>query len=151
MPQESDVIEVLSDWPFPEPGAPEPQIRADDTKLSLRYSTRDNRIAVIGFPLVEIIKFGSPNDEALGGHPLMKNGLEFYAVHRVKKSSWIAELEEQNSIHPRHDKQRFLEGLHHYIFTFHDSTLELVAVEGEYWKPAIFLVDSEEEVQNVLL
>ena len=40
---------------------------------------------------------------------------------------------------------------HHYIFTFHDSTLELVAQEGELWKPEITTVSSEEDAQKLFI
>ena len=80
----------------------------------------------------------------MGGHPLIKNGLKYYSVHKVMNSSWIAELEKQNSVHPQHNKDFFLTDKHHYIFTFHDSTFELIATEGEYWKPIVKVVNTEE-------
>lgn len=140
-----DKVSVLNDWPQPETGAPEPRIFADDTRFVLRYYTQNEKIAVIVFPLTSIFKFGSPNDEALGGHPLINNGLEFYSVHKVANSTWLASLEKQNSVHPRHNKMSYLKDKHHYIFTFHDSTLEVVATEGEYWKPVVTVVETEDE------
>lgn len=145
----SDEIEVLEDWPQPDAGAPEPRVYADDTRFVMRYYTQNDRIAVINFPLVSIFKFGSPNDEALGGHPLIQKGLKYYTVHKVANSSWIAELEKQNSVHPQHDTNRFLKDKHHYIFTFHDSTLELVANEGEYWSPIVNVVSTEVEANKL--
>ena len=142
-------ITVLNDWPKPEAGSPEPRVYADDSRFVMRYYTHDDNIAVIIFPLVSIVKFGSPNDESLGGHPLINKGLEFYSVHKVENSTWIAELEIQNSVHHRHDKDFFLRDKHHYIFTFHDSTLELVATEGKFWKPVIKVLASEEEAQKI--
>lgn len=143
----SDKVIVLKDWPQPEAGAPEPCIYADDSNFVIRYYTQNRKIAVVVFPLADTIKFGSPNDESLGGHPLIKSGLKYYSIHKVVNSSWIAELEKQNSVHPQHDKNKFVKDKHHYIFTFHDSTLELVATEGEYWKPVINIVNSEEEAK----
>lgn len=147
----SDRVLVLKEWPQPEPGAPEPQVFADDTIFVLRYYTGKEKIAVIVFPLANVFKFGSPNDEALGGHPLIKNGLKYYSVQKVENSSWIAELEKQNSVHPQHESKRFLKDKHHYVFTFHDSTLELVATEGEYWKPIVNVVESEEEAKKLFV
>ncbi len=146
-----DKVKVLEDWPKPEAGAPEPCIYADDTSFVMRYYTHDEKIAVIAFPLVSIFKFGSPNDESLGGHPLIQKGLEYYSVHKVENSFWIAELEKQNSVHPRHDPGRYLRDKHHYIFTFHDSTLELVVTEGEHWKPVINIVATEEEAKKLFI
>lgn len=49
---------------------------ATDTQLCLRYYTTGEEIAVVHFPLIKKIQFGSPNDEALGGHPLIGLGLK---------------------------------------------------------------------------
>jgi len=144
-------IIVLNDWPKPEAGSPEPCVYADDSSFVIRYYTHDENIAVIVFPLVSIFKFGSPNDESLGGHPLINNGLEYYSVHKINNSTWVTELEKQNSVHHRHDKGLFLRDKHHYIFTFHDSTLELVATEGKFWKPVIKVLASEEEAKQAFI
>ena len=37
------------------------------------------------------VKYGSPNDEARGGHPLMKYGLGFDGFFEVENSPWIKE------------------------------------------------------------
>jgi hypothetical protein len=132
---ETKVI-VLENWPQPH-SVSEALVFATETELLLRYATANDAVAIIKFPLVRIFKFGSPNDEALGGHSLYSKGLKFYRVHRVENSPWIDALEKQNSVHPRHDKQRFLKDTVHYLFTFQDSTLECIAVEGEFWKPVV--------------
>jgi hypothetical protein len=135
----------LPDWPQPNGGAPMPEVFANDSSLSIMYLTADDKYAVAHFPLCSVFIFGSPNDEALSGHPLYGKGLQFYSVHRVENSSWIDLLERRNAIHPRHDKKTFLENKQHYIFTFHDSTLECVVNEGKYGKPEIqeFLTENE--------
>jgi hypothetical protein len=79
-----------------------------------------------GTGLVELVrciatKFGYPNDEALPGHPLYKQGLSYYGVYEVRGSSWIKQMEEQNCV--SFPKFRGW-GIRHFIFTFHDSTLE---------------------------
>src|SRR5690349_20300166 len=91
----NEVAVVLPDWPQPTTVA-EPRIRADDTTLTVRYRTDDEKFAVIRFPLRSYVVFGAPNDEALGGHPLASYGLQFYAVHEVKNSSLIQMLERRN-------------------------------------------------------
>jgi hypothetical protein len=70
--------------------------------------------------------FGSPNDEAFHGHPLAERGLGPYGAYRVEDSSWIRRLERMNSVHPRHDPERF-RALTHCVLSFHDSTFECVA------------------------
>jgi hypothetical protein len=144
--QKEQVI-VLEDWPQPH-SVSEALVFATETTLLLRYTTANDAVAIIKFPLVRIFKFGSPNDEALGGHPLSSKGLKFYSVHRIENSLWIGELEKQNSVHHRHNKQRFLENTAHYIFTFQDSTLECVVIEGEFWKPVVKVLSTAEEAAH---
>ncbi|HCE66046.1 MAG TPA: hypothetical protein DER40_00570 [Geobacter sp.] len=117
--------------------------------MVLRYYTTDERIAVIEFPLVYIFTFGSPGDESLNGHPLYKHGLEFYRVHEIEDSSWITELEKQNSVHPRHDRAWFLKDKRHYVFTFHDSTLECVAIEKDNSLPSVHICETKEEADRL--
>jgi hypothetical protein len=133
---------LKSDWPVPS-WVPEPRIVADETRLFLRYHT-DRGVALIKFPLVKSFKHGAPNEEALAGHPLYGKGLEFRGVHKVENSSWINSLEQQNSVHPKHERGAFLEGTVHYIFTFQDSTLECVVNEGKWWKPEIRVCEPKE-------
>jgi hypothetical protein len=70
-------------------------------------------------------KFGAPNDEALGGHPLARYGLGYYGLYEVKNSPWIRELCMSNRIHSRHSDKMY-EGLRHFVVTFKDVTLEVV-------------------------
>ena len=140
----------LSNWPQPDAGSPMPVTVADDCRLSVRYCTNYEKIAVIHFPLCSIFTFGSPNDEALAGHPLRGRGLEYDSVHRVENSSWIALLERRNSVHHNHDRQRFLEDKKHYIFTFHDSTLECVVNEGKFWPAEIVEFHTEAEADSYI-
>lgn len=137
-------VSHLSSWPQPST-SPEASVFASETQLLIRYITDDTAIAVIQFPLVKTFQFGAPNDEALGGHPLAGLGLKHYQVHQVDNSPWIAQLEKQNSVHPRHEKNEFLKDLVHYIFTFQDATLECVVREGEFWKPQVQVFASSNE------
>lgn len=145
---QSPIVVLLDSWPQPST-SPEAIVFATETQLFLRYSMADEETAVIQFPLVKTFQFGSPNDEALGGHPLTKFGLKYYSVHRIDNSPWIAELEQRNSIHPRHDKERFIKDAVHYVFTFQDSTLECVVNEGQFWSPKIQILSSDEEAKVV--
>jgi hypothetical protein len=84
-------------------------------------------IAVVRFRWPSAHMFGPPNDEAFSGHPLAARGLRPYRVFEVQQSSWIRSLERMNSVHPGHNRERFLKGRRHYIFAFHDSTFECIA------------------------
>lgn len=67
-------------------------------------------------------KYGHPNDEALGAHPLIKFGLGFYGLFLVEGSSWIAEINKGNG-----DRLRNMsKDCSHYIATFKDVTLEVI-------------------------
>jgi hypothetical protein len=139
-----DRVVVLSDWPQPAVVA-EPQVRADDTKLSLMYRTKDDTLAVVTLPNCTYFIFGAPNDEALGGHRLACCGLQYYSVHEVHESSLIAELERKNSIHAKHNRKWFLEDLKHFIITFQDSTLEFVFKSGPSRNPRISIFNSKDD------
>ncbi|WP_323816615.1 hypothetical protein [Cellvibrio sp. NN19] len=73
-----------------------------------------------------LVKYGSPNDEARGGHPLTKYGLGFYGFFEVENSDWVREQIELNSVHPRHNEKLF-EGYKHYVACFQDVMLEVTS------------------------
>ncbi|MBI3545132.1 MAG: hypothetical protein HY081_00850 [Gammaproteobacteria bacterium] len=108
------------------------------------YYTDKEKYAVVEFPMCLQFTFGHPNDEVLPGHPLFKNGLNYYTVHRIENSSKLAALEKCNAVHPRHNSKQFLKDMHHYIFTFQDSTLECLVQEGASWKSIVTVYDEEE-------
>ena len=138
---------VLADWSQPA-CVGEPQVFADEHSVSILFRTREDRFAVIRFPLCSYVVFGAPNDEALGGHPLAKCGLSFYSVHEIHNSSLLHLLERRNSVHQLHDRAAFLKGKKHYVITFQDSTFECVVRVGECGKPTITLFNSLEEAER---
>jgi hypothetical protein len=141
-----DVVVELHDAPRPDMGAPLPMVLCDEQHLLLAYivsepdpawdgsyatvvspESEGMAVACIRFKWPAAHMFGPPNDEALSGHPLADRGLHPYAVFEVHDSSWIRKLERMNSVHPCHNRERFLEGLRHFVFAFHDSTFECIA------------------------
>ena len=87
--------------------------------------SEDAGTAVVEIVRCQITKFGYPNDEALLGHPLYRKGLITYGIYEVLKSSWIAELAEQNRIaFPDRTETTWMR---HFVFVFHDSTFECLA------------------------
>jgi hypothetical protein len=101
-------------------------------------------LGVVEFHGVHSVRFGGPNDEALAGHPLSGKGLRAYAAHRMLNSHWIGDQERINSVHPRH-RGGWADRLTHYVFCFHDETLECLAssitTERSLSSPAAVLHD----------
>ena len=97
----------------------------DGTTVHVR-SEEDEGIVTVKFNRFAQFKFGSPNDEAMNGHPLYHLGLEPYSIQKVLDSEWIKELIKMNSVHPHHRDEAF-EKYEHFIFFFHDTCFEIVA------------------------
>ena len=126
-------------------GAPLPHVVTDEQNLFIAYlveehassfdSTNPRTVApdddtqttaiieAIGY---RAILFGPPNDEAISGHRLYKLGLRPYSSFEVLNSGWVAALEKANRVHQHHRPESFAK-LRHFIFTFHDSTVEFIA------------------------
>jgi hypothetical protein len=133
-----DLVELDLPW-HPNGGAPDPWILASDfepTRVIYRVAESaptEEPFAVLRFPMCQIMKFGYPNDEALGGHPLYEKGLGAYSIFEVLNSSWDKLLSDQNLIpfpNPRPAERLS----RHFIVTFHESTFECLAehIEGRF-------------------
>ena len=70
------------------------------------------------------LKYGSPNDEARGGHPLWQFGMGFYGFYEVLDSPWIHEQMVANRVHDKHLDSHFKE-LRHFIACFKDVMVEV--------------------------
>jgi hypothetical protein len=137
-------VRFWSEPPGQETGSADPSVLAIGASLYLAYNARNPafpgwesgaapehpgfvaHVALVRFDLVRIHRLGYPNSEALRGHPLHKCGLRCYAFQTIDDSPWIAELCHRNEVHPRHDASVW-KGLKHWIVTFEDATLEVVA------------------------
>jgi len=143
---ERDRVVELTDVPQCDVGAPCPAIFATDQIVRVAYYLRDDphavspadmtgildegagdgeRVAILSMR-AHAIMFGPPNDEAFDGHPLASRGLRPYGAFEIVDSSWVRRLERMNSVHSRHAREKFMT-LRHFVFAFHDSTLECVA------------------------
>jgi hypothetical protein len=139
------VVEIL-DVPRPDVGAPLPHLISDEHHVLLAYlinepdldwdgsyvnmvgpDTGDQLVALVRFESPNAHMFGPPNDEAFSGHPLASCGLSPYAVFEINDSSWLRRLERMNSVHPHHDRVRFMANRRHFVFAFHDTTFECIA------------------------
>ncbi len=124
-----DLDQVVPCDDAPVPGVPtNVLIVGGDRELMLSYEVGAGGAsrALVSFESARAHYLGSPNDEALQGHPLGTRGLKAYGVFEVIDSSWIRALERMNTVHPRHDADRYKE-LRHFIFTFQDVTFECIA------------------------
>ncbi len=138
---DQDYLQEIKTLPQMDTGAPAPLIIASEGRVALAYSkarfsnggaakkvqdvTVREELVLVFFEGCMAHYGGPPNDEALSGHPLAERGLESYAVFEVKNSSWIKRLEYINRIHPHHDSKCYF-SQSHLIFTFHDSTFEII-------------------------
>ena len=140
----NDEVVELARVPPPSAGAPMPVVFADERRVLLAYLVQYRELwqdtgvpltdaepsaepaALAEFVLPRAHLFGSPNDEALHGHPLYRRGLRQYSAYEVRRSSWVRSLEQMHRVHSSHSPERSAR-LRHYVFTFHDSTFECVA------------------------
>jgi len=144
-------------------GAPVPVVLSSEYKTYLIFYTQsvdpnwdgttvhhrdkaDSGVITIEFERVGQYKFGSPNDEAIDGHPYYSLGLRPYSIFEVEDSDWIEQLRRMNSVHPYHRDEVF-DCYHHYIFFFHDSCFEIVCYGYEVMTDS--LETMKEEVERI--
>jgi hypothetical protein len=125
---------MLVDAPLSCAGSPMPIVFADEQTVLMSYLLPPYEWSQEGTPKAAIFtffskrehRFGPPNDEAIGGHRLASIGLRCYRAYEVLNSKLIAGLRAQNRVHPSHSDELFAKD-RHFIFTFHDTTFEVVA------------------------
>jgi len=83
------------------------------------------RIDISGYASV---RMGSPNDDALHGHPLHGRGLVPYEAHEVHNSAWLEEHIRVNSAHPAHRDASWRQQ-RHILLAFHDEMVEVLCRE----------------------
>ena len=147
---EKDEVLELKEVPQSSVGAPIPVVLAGERNVILGYyleeynedwngtwvrevniDSNKETVAVVSFNHCSANYFGPPNDESFNGHPLYKRGLGPYGSFEILESSWIRKLERMNSVHPYHNKERFMKDKRHFVFSFHDSIFECVAIDFE--------------------
>jgi len=103
----------------PELGIPEPPaLLAESDKLWLAYFRAvDDAVAVVRFTGVIDHHLSPINDEGLGRHPYARAGLQFYSFNELADS--------QETLRWAGLKAR------HWVITFKDNTLDVVARSGE--------------------
>ena len=76
------------------------------------------------------IRYGSPNDEGRGAHPLTKFSSLLYGCYEVKNSPWIKEQMIGNRQHPNHSDDLF-SNKKHFIACFKDVMFEATCRDYE--------------------
>jgi hypothetical protein len=115
-----------------EPNAPAAVLVAHDdggARLELRAhrADPDQRSVVLTWRGCRSTRMEAPNDEAIGGHPLFRVGLGHVLwAGEVLDSPLVAELEERNRAHVRHDERRYAT-LRHWILPLKEVVVEVVA------------------------
>lgn len=90
--------------------------------LYLLLENHGGQVAALKFDFI-LYKYGYPNDEGLGVHPMSEFGLGYYALFRVDNSEWIKKLVERRS----KSSLDLFEHNQHYIVTFKDVTLDVIS------------------------
>jgi hypothetical protein len=116
----------------PEPGIPDvPALLCDSDNLWLAYvvaPSTDERFAVVRFSRVIDHRLSPINDEGLGEHPYAKAGLQWYSFNELTGSE---EVNRWAALRARH-----------WVVTFKDNTLDVVAEKAEVVIASIQAKDS---------
>src|SRR3979490_2449521 len=91
-------------------------------ELLLLLENKGGKIFAFRFDSI-LYKYGYPNDEGLGFHPMSKFGLRFYGLYQVDNSTWISESDEARS----NSVGNLFTDYQHYIVTFKDVTLDVLS------------------------
>jgi hypothetical protein len=97
--------------------------------LYLLLEKEGDQVHALKFGL-SCFKYGYPNDEVHGNHPMTKYGLGLYGLYEVSGSPWIEEMMVANRIHHRHTDSMFSDK-RHFIACFKDVTLDVVCTDIE--------------------
>ena len=138
-PPNTDTVTELNIGCVPELAISGPYLLATDERLVFCFNAMqvqpdgrrtDAGRAVVKVPVCWAFKFGYPNDEALPGHPLYSRGFHGTAVYEVSSSSWLDEMGRQNRVRfPNFDVREW--NARHFLFSFHESTLEILGSDLE--------------------
>ena len=145
----NQIVHEIKEFPPMESGSPIPSIKEIGSNLLVSYICNnpdfpgwdsgsapdhpgfDEYCAVIKFSEISWYHFGGPSDEKLHQHPLYDSGLTFYGFHVVENSS------KTNS------------NQSHWIITFHDETLEILARNVEVVSKRVDTSSPEEAISMI--
>jgi hypothetical protein len=133
MPEQADTVTPLDIGLLPEAAVSGAILLESEFRTFLMFNAvkgdhgSDGAVdtAIVTFEQCLLTRFGYPNDEALGGHPLYRRGLRFYGVFEVLNSSWARQVTTQNRVTFPNTTDDYAG--RHFVFTFHDGTFECLA------------------------
>jgi hypothetical protein len=117
---------IRIDFPEWDPTRPEPHLVTGARTFLLFYKrhAEPDVVFVVEFDGCIGAKTGLPSDTTLSGHRLWGKGLRYYVAHEVEESEWLAEV---GRLEKHRSSPGWVAAHHHYVFTFHDETVECLA------------------------
>ncbi|GAB5526198.1 MAG: hypothetical protein Roseis2KO_40700 [Roseivirga sp.] len=113
-------------------GGTMPEIAATEHDLSVSFYLSDTEErGILKFKSIVQFTFGYPNEEAISGHRYAELGLVPFTFVEVDGSETIQSIIQANKVHPYHKDEHFRE-YRHFVFPFHDTTLEVIAKSYEF-------------------
>jgi len=127
------LIEIIDQFHM-DTGAPDPMVFSARNRTFIIFFgtiTQDSEAPDIETVMIEFTgcvksSLGSPNDEALHGHPYYALGLRSYGFYQLENSDLLKQIIEMQSVHSRFDAEKWT-FYKHYIITFHDELFECIA------------------------
>ena len=123
------VVEIETPFFDPEPNVRSPCWFSQSVSVTWNIGIVKTSVDLLSLRDVVLPKFGYPNDEGRWGHRLYPKGLRSYGVFEVLESEWLVELRKSNA--KAFPDFTAFEGGRHFIFAFHDSTFECIALNSQ--------------------
>ena len=138
----------LCDRPLMMGSSPSPRVLPERLVASLLLQTADDRFAAVRFPLCTVLVFGAqmtrPSETIRYTSADCANTQSMRSSARHSFESW----RRRNSVHPRHDRDSYLRGKRHCVFTFQDSALECIVAAEQWWASSIDVFERNEEAER---
>jgi hypothetical protein len=114
------------DFPEWDPIRPEPHLLAGNRTFLLFYKrhAEPDVVVIVEFDGCIGVKTGPPSDSTLWSHRLWGKGLNYHIAHEVEESDWLGEV---GRVEKYRSSPGWIAAHHHYMFTFHDETVECLA------------------------
>ncbi len=128
----------------------EPDPGWDGTYVNVVGVDTPGRIALVEFVWCHAFKFGGPNDEVFGGHPLTGKGFGGYGAYVVANSMWLDQEVRIQSVHSGFNPARWKD-FRHYLLAFHDEMFECLAEDHRLCALDTSMADALEVAQKRLV